>query len=632
MRVSVFVSKTYALRSMAGGVLANENGEVLETLVPGQQLHVTALEPVWVLPDDCQMAMVNFKQAARELGLLAGGKSGLPAGYTRVEFLESSGTQYITLPEVQTGEDFGMDYTFLNTSGQNWALNLQTGNAVHYRVDVRNFDTGAIGLSWGEYSNSVWVDVGEGGESCSFVANYKNDKRYVIKGLKTYEGALKTPNTVKNGFYLFAMTEYTAEGVRYKGQNVKIKIKHFAASKGQADVAHLVPTLNPTGTPCMYDKVSKQPFQNSGSGTFIAGFTMSQAAKLGKLPATGGSLTISLPKEARLVQHNQRVESALATATEKGWNISVQYREAGEEAIYNRYAECTTGTEIKAVNPNYKSDLTDEGEWIYSLNKLESDNGTFYAATKLKVFKQTLPSLKKSHTMFQQAGLTTLEIDLPVLETASNLAYGCGSLQTVIINAPKSTGMSSAIHACGRVTTLKGSFPKVQNGSSMAYNALSLRTVEAEFPRLIYGSGMFHRCKLNKESALRILNSIPICDENASYNLTLGIHIDHQNDEELLAAIALADKAQTTNADGGKGWTLEIQWNGTPTAQATTTYGLRRKPIYAKLGTMELPDGSTEQYLSWGHYVTNWEEHGYQEFASIEEAEEHFNIKKEITE
>jgi hypothetical protein len=47
---------------------------------------------------------------------------------------------------------------------------------------------------------------------------------------------------------------------------------------------------------------------------------------------------------------------------------------------------------------------------------------------------------------------------------------------------------------------------------------------------------------------------------------------------------------------------------------------------------MELPDGTTENFLDWGHYVTNWEENGYTEFASVEEAEQHFNIKKEISE
>jgi hypothetical protein len=87
----------------------------------------------------------------------------------------------------------------------------------------------------------------------------------------------------------------------------------------------------------------------------------------------------------------------------------------------------------------------------------------------------------------------------------------------------------------------------------------------------------------------------------------------------VLAAIADAES---------KGWTLTVQWNGTATAQTASTFGLRKPPIYAKLGTMERLDGSTVSVLDWGHYVTNWEENGYQEFASVEEAEEYFNINQ----
>ena len=261
---------TYCVSSPNGGTVTDASGSLNKPVEAGDQVHVTAPSGELYCDDDAAtIVKANFKSAALALGLLGGGNNGLPAGYTRVEFLESTGSQYVDLPEVQTGEDFGIDYTFLNTSGQNWALCLQTGGTVHYRIDVRSFATGALGVSWGNYSNSIWPNLGEGSESCRVVANYKNDKRLLIAGLQTHEWTLKTPNTVKNGFYLFAMTGYTAEGVRHKDSNVRQKIKHFAASKGQADVAHLVPALDNTGTPCMFDLVTRKPFYNSGTGDFI---------------------------------------------------------------------------------------------------------------------------------------------------------------------------------------------------------------------------------------------------------------------------------------------------------------------------------------------------------------------------
>lgn len=249
----------------------------------------------------------------------------LPMDYFAADFLESTGEQYIALPDIQTGEDFGIDYTFLNTSGQNWALNLQTGGEAHYRIDVRSFSGGEFGIHWGEYSNNKWLNVGEGSESCRVVANYKNNKRLVVEGLQTYEYALKTPNTVKNGFYLFAMTLYTAEGVMYKGDNVRIKIKHFAASKWTADVVHLVPALDNTGTPCMFDLVTRQPFYNTGTGSFIVGMDMKQARKLSKLPTIGGTLTVSLPSN---YTEDEDVVNSLSTAQENGWVITIQTYEA----------------------------------------------------------------------------------------------------------------------------------------------------------------------------------------------------------------------------------------------------------------------------------------------------------------
>ena len=89
-------------------------------------------------------------------------------------------------------------------------------------------------------------------------------------------------------------------------------------------VADFIPALAPTGVPCMFDTVTRKPFYNKGTGAFIVGLDMKQARKLGKLPSSGGTLTVSLPWEAL---DDARVQDALATAAEKGWTIVEQYRE-----------------------------------------------------------------------------------------------------------------------------------------------------------------------------------------------------------------------------------------------------------------------------------------------------------------
>ena len=111
-----------------------------------------------------------------------------------------------------------------------------------------------------------------------------------------------------------------------------------------------------------------------------------------------------------------------------------------------------------------------------------------------------------------------------------------------------------------------------------------------------------------------MLNGIPAWSDDKEHLLTIGIHVDHQIDEEVLGAIANAE---------AKGWTLTVQWNGTPTSTASTM--AMGSLIYAKIGEHELPDGTTERVLDWGHYVTD--ETGYETFRSLESAYEYFELE-----
>jgi hypothetical protein len=69
---------------------------------------------------------------------------------------------------------------------------------------------------------------------------------------------------------------------------------------------------------------------------------------------------------------------------------------------------------------------------------------------------------------------------------------------------------------------------------------------------------------------------------------------------------------------------MAIQWNDPQTAQTSATYGLRNPHIYARVGEIELPDGTVERVLDWGHYVTDPTD--YQEFSSLEEAYSYFRL------
>ena len=102
----------------------------------------------------------------------------------------------------------------------------------------------------------------------------------------------------------------------------KIKARLYAMKFWRADgaVAEFAFAVDQNGVPCMFEKVTRKPFYNSGTGQFIVGMTMKQARKLSKLPAGGGTLKVSLPSN---YLEDEGVTNAIAAANAKGWNIEV---------------------------------------------------------------------------------------------------------------------------------------------------------------------------------------------------------------------------------------------------------------------------------------------------------------------
>lgn len=248
-------------------------------------------------------------------------------------------------------------------------------------------------------------------------------------------------------------------------------------------------------------------------------------------------------------------------------NIEISWRDL------NKYAECVTVADMVAVNPDYGNDLTTEGEWLYDLSSLKAMS-VFANNKEITVFNANL--CKSHYSVFSMfSGATKLrEVhgDFSGKISADNMCRGCTSLSVFTPTLP------------------------------------DLGTFSAP------PTNIFSGCILNKESVLSFLGSLNAGNDKT---MTIGIHVDHKNDNEVLEVIANAE---------AKNWNLTVQWNGAATAQASATYSLRKPPIYARVGEMERPDGTTERILVWGHYVTD--PSGYEEFPSLESAYKYFNLEQ----
>ena len=141
---------------------------------------------------------------------------------------------------------------------------------------------------------------------------------------------------------------------------------------------------------------------------------------------------------------------------------------------------------------------------------------------------------------------------------------------------------------------------------------------------------MFQDCQLNKESALRVLTSIPAWSDGAVHSILMGIHVDNKNDSEVLAAIENAKN---------RGWTVTMQWNGTPTNTAST-FGFKRvwvrKTQDAEYGRYADADGTRWQ-VEWCDMLSTPdgstpEDHGYELYRSVEAAVAYWELVPYVNE
>ena len=528
----------------------------------------------------------------------------LPSGYMLVDFLETTGPQYCVLPvglaptqeisaewvmtKYATGTLYPI-YSSANGAAFKCALFLNAGNDGGIRVD------------WGGKSYNETQHVPQEGV---YYKTLQDRLGFFLNGEQKVVFSEVGQFAPSSQSYLF---RYNLNVPSMPG----LQLFAYSIKEGEKKIMNLTPMLDSIGIPCMFDFVTGKTFRNNGTGQFIAGFTMGQALNLADLPTPTASnaLTASLPLEANLVLYNQQVESALATAAETGWNIAVQYRDEFEDdAIRDKYANCVNTNDLKTVNAQFYTDLTSDGAWVYPLPNYvggTSDNLSKAWSNYLKKWTVSLPKVVNGRTLFyENYSLHTVETELPLMS----------------------------------------------NGQATFMNDSKLTSVKCDFPSLSTADSMFYKCILDKESVLRICSSLPTWT-SGTHKITIGIHIDHKYDPDVNEALKRVDvnyeplnlpideeTGDYVEITEGKGWQLTVQWNGTATENAypnpAATYSLRQQesPVYAKLATLERPDGTTENFLDWGHYVTNWEENGYQEFASVEEAEEYFNIKKETEE
>lgn len=192
----------------------------------------------------------------------------LPAGYTQLEYIESTGTQYIDTGYVPNSNS-QFDITFLV-------------NQANLNVDCPLF---GVRTSGSGNSYTFWCH-GVGYSAATYSALIFNDKENRISNFKLNN---KHHVTLKNGLYSIngVNTSFTKVGEGTPNQNLILfglangasidgrkfvgLVYGFKISENNALKRNFIPAKNSSGTIGMYDLVEGKFYTNKGTGTFTAG-------------------------------------------------------------------------------------------------------------------------------------------------------------------------------------------------------------------------------------------------------------------------------------------------------------------------------------------------------------------------
>lgn len=175
-------------------------------------------------------------------------KNGLPEGYTRLEYLQSTGVQYI---------DTGIKFDCANTK-----IELKTYEDSLTRVHSICGDDG----------NCFYYFRGTGNWAVGYNNTASNVNSYMVVGDNVFV-------IDKNKVYLNSVltTTYTASSTISSYNTLLFNRKTSLVDSGAVTmyyckiwdndtlVRDFIPALDPSDKPCMYDLVSKQPFYNQGT-------------------------------------------------------------------------------------------------------------------------------------------------------------------------------------------------------------------------------------------------------------------------------------------------------------------------------------------------------------------------------
>lgn len=184
-------------------------------------------------------------------------QSTLPEGYTALEYIQSSGTQYIdTGRKLTQDSDITIDFKLINNNKSVGILGSRESAAKNNLAMFRDGDLFAGDFS--EYPKYRFKT----NSSFNRTKIRMNKTGVLVNGvLNTSWSGIANFETPTNGLI------FDVGNNNWTGNKAVMQLYGYADGNAQK----LVPCLDANGVPCMFDLVSQKPFYNQGSGSFTWG-------------------------------------------------------------------------------------------------------------------------------------------------------------------------------------------------------------------------------------------------------------------------------------------------------------------------------------------------------------------------
>lgn len=171
--------------------------------------------------------------------------------YTELEYIESTGTQWIDtgiVPTTTTDYEFAGCIT--ESAGTGWIAGTPTWVGVHKKLGTVAITQTSTGMTYKDVAVNEAFTIGVFGNQAYF------------NGVET--NTLQRKNATMT-LFLFAYHHTNNTG----SINSKIRMQSFRIWDNGVLVRDFIPVLDSNNVPCMYDRVTAQLFYNQGSGEFV---------------------------------------------------------------------------------------------------------------------------------------------------------------------------------------------------------------------------------------------------------------------------------------------------------------------------------------------------------------------------